>query len=166
MLGTFVAGRYSGTLNAVDIGITEDGYHLRWKFEKDPVNKTDAYGSTLIESFYQGANVWCGGVFKEFKAGVIAAVSPYNTWANVGAVNFDLGIIGRADTGIATALVLSATAGTPAAVNPATLTAQVVQDDSAQVEQNFGPTHRKTPFLFRLYPTNPSGVIIRFFSTT
>jgi len=149
------------------LGILEQGWNLRWKFEKDPINKTDAYGNTLIDSVFLGVNCWVSGLAKEWKNSILAATSPYNTWAASGATNFDLGIIGRMDTNIATTLVLSSTAGTPSASAPASATfSQVIQDDSAQVETLLGPTHRKTPFMFRVIPFNPSGTTIRFFSCT
>lgn len=129
------------------------------------IRKTDAYGDTPIEGFYQGAEVWVGGIFKEVIAGVIATVSPYNSWAPTGAVEFGLGTISVADTNTAHTLVLSSTGGTPAASTPASLTAAAaIIDDGFDVEQLFGPTHRMTPFNYRLYPYVSSTT--KFFACT
>lgn len=171
MLGTQVAGAYTATyqptgLSQTDIGFTERGYLLRWSYNYDQVENTDSFGQgTLIESFYQGVNIWVGGTFKEYKQGPLYAVAPWQTFAPTGANTFALGVVGRAATYVGGPLILTATAGTPAASSPASLTATMALiDNGHQVEQLYGPTHRMTPFLFRIYPYSSTG--IKYFTTT
>jgi hypothetical protein len=159
LLGNFIAGAYTGTYNSVNLGLTEDGWHLKWQFDHDMVDKTDGYGTTLIEMFIIGCQVWVGGTFKEWSdAGddgdePIRVVAPYNTWPPEGAGEFGLGIISRASSALAKALVLTSTTGTPAAANPITLTAsKSIIDNNFTVEQVYGPRHRTTPFMLRLLP--------------
>lgn len=167
MLGSFVAGAYTGTLNAASLGLTREGYRLRWAYAYDNIEQTDGYGAAnLIESFLEGVAVWIGGIFMEWRAGVLAAVNPWSGLAASGSSAFDLGIVGRAATNVGGALVLTATAGTPAANSPASLTAALaIVDNGFNMEPNFGPTHRETPFMFRIYPTSIGGNT-RYFSVT
>lgn len=172
MLGTFVAGAYTGTYqipsgSAIALGLTQEGYRLRWTYSTDNIEATDAYGQgTLIEMFYQGINVWISGIFKEYKTQPLASTAPWNALPATGAGTLNLGIVGRVASAVGGQLVLTSTAGTPAASSPATLTAPVViQDTGAQVEVLLGPTHRTTPFNYRVIPTLVS-TDIRYFTTT
>jgi hypothetical protein len=171
MIATFVAGAYTSTYqpagsSATSLGLTEEGYRLRWSYQTDDIDKTDAYGSTLIESFYQGANVSIGGIFKEYTTTTVKAVTAYTPLAATGVSTFDLGVIARAATNVGGPLILTATAGTPAAASPASLTAAMaIIPKGFSVEPLLGPTHRKMPFLFQIYPTTISSAT-RFFSTT
>lgn len=172
MLGSFVAGRYSAAItypavSAKSLGIMEEGYRIGWRYFKDVIRKTDAYGHSPIEAFHLGLEVFISGVAKEWLEGVLRTIAIGTTWMGTGAgQNFNLGVIGRADTDNAGALVLTATALTPAAASPATLTAalchQVEEDDPNLL---FGPEHRTMPYRFRVYPYDNAGTI-RFFSST
>lgn len=163
-LGTFISGQFTGTLGGTALGILEDGWRLRWQWLKEMIDKTDAYGDSPIDAIARGASVWVGGVFKEVNAKNTTAVSPYNSYAPTGASSFGLGTIGILDTSVVATLILTALAGTPAASTPATATFTSVVQDTDQVEQLWGPTHRKTPFNFRVYPVSNTG--IKFFTTT
>ena len=167
-----IAGSYTATyqptgLSAVDLGFTERGYLLRWNYNTDDVDATDTYGQgTLIEQFYNGLNMWVGGVFKEYKQGPLYAVAPWQTFAPTGANGFSLGVIGRAASAVGGPLILTATAGTPAASSPATATFPIaIIDKGHQVEQLYGPTHRTTPFLFRIIPSTVSATT-RYLTTS
>lgn len=152
-LGTFIAGRYSCTYNAVDFGIAEKGYTLSWTFFKDKINNTDQYGDSDIDAVYRGANVFLETTAKEYKAGSVTPASPYNTFAPTGATEFGSGLVGRLDSNLAQALVLTSTALTPAAAAPATLTATLaIIDAGFNVSMMFGPEHRKIPVKWQLYP--------------
>lgn len=128
------------------------------------IEKTDAYGDTPIDAIYRGCSVWIGGVFKEILSGNIDAVTIYNSFAPTGTRSFELGTIGTLDTSYVVSLVLTTIAGTPAASTPATLTAAAAIQDTDQIEQMWGPTHRKTPFNFRLLPY--LSTTVKFFTTT
>ena len=173
MLGTFVAGAYTGSYTKTgdtlrSLGLTEKGFMLRWTYVTDDVDNTDSYGQgTLIEQFYQGVNVWIGGIFKEYTQGTLYAVGAYQTLiAPTGVASFLLGTIGRAATNVGGPVVLTAVSGTPAASSPATLTAAMaIPDKGQQTEMLFGPTHRTIPFLFRIIPTTISSNAT-YFTTT
>ncbi len=137
--------------------------------ESDDFTNSDTYGQgTYIESFYQGMNVWVSGVMNEWRAQTVAPVTPYQSWGPA-AGDFDLGVVSRAATDTAKVLVLTATAGTPAAAKPASLTASLaIQEKGFNVEVLMGPTHRMVPFMFRIIPNyiSLSAVGARYFTTT
>lgn len=176
MLGTMVAGAYTSLYTAPSdsarsLGMTQEGFRLRWQYNTDDVDNTDTYGQgTWIEGFYQGLNFWVGGVFKEYIQGSLNAVLPYQStggalFAPTGVNTFKLGVVGRAASAVGGQLVLTATAGTPAASSPASATfALVIQDKGNPVELLLGPTHRMLAFMLRVIPTTSSGTL--YMSTT
>lgn len=169
-LGTFVAGRYTSTYTAPgdsarSLGIMRDGYYISWALIRELMDKTDAYGRGAIEGFYQGVNVSISAIAKEWLLGVLTASAPFNGFTVVsGADSFEYGTVGKQDTDNAGILVLTSTAGTPAAASPTTLTATYAIQDDQQVQHLYGPEHRSTPLNFRVYPYSSSG--IKLFTTT
>lgn len=163
-LGTFIAGTYTGTLGGSSLGILEDGWRLRWQWLKEMIDRTDAYGDSPIDAIQRGVSVQVGGIFKEVLTKNTNAVAPYNSYAPTGSATFAHPTVGVLDTSLVQSLVLTSTAGTPAASTPATLTAASAIQTGDMVEQLWGPTHRKTPFNFQLYPYSSSG--IKIFTTT
>lgn len=156
-LGTFVAGRYSTTYNAVDVGLTEEGYKLKMELLEAPIDKSDAYGKMLIDSIYQGQNwslTWLG---IEYKAG---SYGPQFGWANIGVV----GIIGRLATGIAVTVVMTATTGTPAAAAPATITSTNAKvSPKNNFELLYHSDNRKVPIMLDFLPYDSGSGVIKHF---
>jgi hypothetical protein len=170
MLGTFVAGRYSATYqppgeSAYSIGIMEEGYQLQYRALASVINKSDAYGMTPIEAFHQGFEVFIAGSAREWIAGVHKMLNPINGWTGGAGGIFSNGTIGVAHTDRAGTLVLTATAGTPAAASPASLTAAYAMlAENFDVSMLFGPAERLMPWRLRIWPYSSSG--IKFFTTT
>lgn len=171
MLGAFVAGAYTSTYapggsGGGAMGLTKEGYRLRWSYDTDDINQTDGYGSTTIEMFLHGLNMWIGGIWMEWNANVVGAANPWGEYTNTGVSHLSLGIVARAATTVGGTMVLTTVAGTPAASSPATMTIPVaIQDKGFNVEYLLGPTHREVPFLYRIMPTTVSSRT-QFFSTT
>lgn len=163
-LGTFIAGQFTGTLGGSSLGILEDGWRLRWQWLKEMIDRTDAYGDSPIDAIQRGVSVNISGIFKETLAKVITAVSPYNSYAPTGSSAFAHPTVGVLDTSLVATLVLTAVAGTPAASTPTSLTAAGAIQSTDAVDQLWGPTLRKTPFNFQLYPYLSSTV--KLFTTT
>lgn len=165
MIATLVAGRYAGSITypsdtARALGILEEGFRLSWAFKKDVVGKSDAYGQSVIEKFHLGVNMHISGVFKEWITGVLKTITTYGAWAGTGASSFVMGTIGKADTDNAGSLVLTATAGTPAASSPATFTAALCMlTEDFDVDLLFGPEHRVMPFRMQVFPYDSSGTV-------
>lgn len=175
-LDTFVAGRYSGTYAASDVGITKDGYELELDSDLDDVGETDAWGTSVIDGIWRGGNCFLQLTSEAYKAGSLAAYWPYGgALAGPGV----LGIlydgsqlsklpIGQLASNIAQALVLTVTAGTPAATLSAvnTLTAtQALLAKNFNAKLLFNSKLREVPVRLRLYPYTVSNVT-KFFSTT
>jgi hypothetical protein len=157
-LGTFIAGRYSSTLAASDLGIAEQGYELIFTPKGELINESDAYGMALIEIVYRGVDSDIMFTSLEYKTGTIAAAWPWGTMGNSG-------IVGRLGSAIASSLVMTSTAGTPAVATPATLTAtRAILSPSTNVNLLFNSKLRRVPIRFNLLPADGS-VAITFTQT-
>lgn len=118
-LDTFVAGRYSGAYNSVDVGITQEGYTLQQDSDGELINETDAYGGSVIDWVFRGGNSFLQFESKAYKAG---SISPFWPWGALGVMLAAAAPIGRLASDAAVSMVLSAVANTPAAAAPASLT--------------------------------------------
>lgn len=157
-LVSVIGGRYSGTYNSSNVGITETGYELQQSWEAELIDETDAYGQSIVDAFYRGGNCYLQFQSKEYAAGI----APFWPWATMGA----MGTIGRLASAIAAAMVLTNTAGTPAAGSPATLTG-----GSSILAPNFpgsllyNSKARNVPVRLLLLPYIPSSVPVWFVQT-
>lgn len=171
-LGTFIAGAYSATYNpgggAADIGIMEQGYQIGITYAKELIAQTDKFASTVIDAVFQGVSaVMVNCISLEYKNAVLAAMFPYQGTAMTatGASYFDLGTIGVLDTNEAGTLILTATANTPAASSPITLTAsETIIRENHELQWALTSALRKIPLSFRLYPYLDTQY--KFFTTT
>ncbi|MFO0801485.1 MAG: hypothetical protein U0804_28805 [Gemmataceae bacterium] len=152
-LGTFVAGRYSLTYNSVDAGLSRDGHRLNVNFLKRAIDQSDLYGRTLIDSLYMGVRCRLTLQALEYAAKTTGPLWPYAA----------LGVLGgtsRLDSNLAQTIVMTATAGTPAAAAPATWTASkgiIAENNNADLL--YGADLREVPLSFQIYPYDASGTI-------
>lgn len=160
---TLVAGGYTATWNSVALGIFEGDSGLptnEHTVAAEDVGNTSAYGKTVIDFIYQGANWFSSFTCLEYKSGPKSAFWPYN--ATLGR----LGTIGVLGYSLAQALVLTAITGTSASSSPATLTASkaiLLPGFSSRIV--FGPTLRKVPIRMRLLPYDSGGNVVFFTET-
>lgn len=153
-LGTFIAGRYSSTWNSVAMGIMENGYDVSYDPKQELINRSDQYGDTLLDMVYRGGDWSMQCDTLEWMAGVTGPAFPFGTALGV------LGTIGRLCSDIAAALVLTATAGTPAAAAPATLTAsKAILAANANPRIILNSVLRKVPIRFTFLPYDAAGTI-------
>lgn len=173
-LDTFIAGRYSGTLGAVDLGITGKGYELQCDFELDDVGESDAYGMTVIDGIFRGGQCHFQMECLAYKAGGIAAFWPWGgalaaagvigILVNPGVGNVPIGVLASDH---ARSLVLTSTAGTPAVATPATVTATkclIAKNNNGRLL--FNSQLRTVPIRFRSYPIDAGSGVIKLFATT
>jgi hypothetical protein len=173
-VGSFISGRYSGSYTppgggAGDLGLMQRGYEIQITFAKQLINDTDGYAECVVDGVYRGGNCFLQGTSREYKSGVLAAALPYGTLAATGANSFGPGVIGRLDSAVAGSLVLSATAATPAAASPATLTgAFTILAPNFDVRMFMGPEARMVPmrFQFMLYIDAGNANLPTWFKTT
>jgi len=162
-LGTYIDGAYAGTYNAVGIGPTENGWRLRKSVSGQAIDESDQYGNTLIDFFYRGGSCRISCDAQEYKAGTIA---PFWPWGSLGQVITSAVPIGMRASDVAKALVLTSTAGTPAAAAPATLTATYsVMAMGQDVELFFHSRLRTVPIILQLLPYTSSGSTVWFIIT-
>lgn len=165
-LGTFIAGPYTSTYASTSLGLTQDGFMVRLRPEKELVNQSDIYGDTILDAVYRGGNCTVSLIGIEFSAmNAKGGVWPFGEANNssVAAMGF-LGTVGFMDvaSSMFKALVLTAVAGTTAASTPATMTAsQAIMAEQSETEYQMTSRLRTVPLTMRLYPyttTNPSGM--------
>jgi hypothetical protein len=155
-----------GGTAATDLGIMEQGYDVSWRLAGEPIAESDAYGLMFIDMVYRGlSDVFIGCDALEYKAGPLLAVSPFNAMTPTGSSVLAPGVVGRLMSNMAGVLILTATAATPAASSPATLTATY-----SHLAENFDVSLlknsklKKVPIRFRVLPYLDS--VIKFFTTT
>lgn len=165
MLGTFIAGRYSATYNAVDLGIMRQGYELEIAPKEELLNETDLYGLACIDWVVRGADCFLQFTSKEYKAGPKSVLFGTLTGTFGQFVNATAPV-GRFASDLAQALVLTASANTPAAAAPATLTAsKSLLAPGYNPKILFDSRLREVPIRLALLPYVSSSDTI-FFSTT
>lgn len=160
-LATIIAGRYSATWNALACGLCkDDGFRLIESPKEQQINRTDAYAQTLVETVYQGVD-W-SAVFTLIEWGAAAIPTIMSPWGTFGTI----GTIATLGSAHAKPLVLTSTAGTPAATAPATLTAMLAKlSQQANVEINFTSAGREVPIRLDLLPDEHSSVKKHFHTT-
>ncbi len=159
-LDTFIAGRYSGTVNAIDVGITRNGYRLRQRLRAELLDETDAYGNALIDFVWRGGAVSLLFNSKTYKAG---AITPFYMWGSLGVLSNAADPIARLASDEALALVLTATANTPAAAAPATLTAsKAITGPDFQGELLYDSRIREVPVELQLLPYTSASNLVWF----
>lgn len=160
-LGTFVAGAYLGTLNSVALGLAQEGYELEIEPKQTLINRSDAWGDSLLDTIFRGIDANVQAEFMEYKAGPISAM---NQFASFGLAT---GVIGRMGSDIATALVLTATPNTPAAASPASLTAtKAILAPNHNPRLVFNSVLRTVPIRWALLIADLGAGVYRHFSTT
>lgn len=156
-LDTFIAGRYVGTYNAVDVGITENGYELQQDSAHQLVSPSDAYGDSVLDLVYRGGNVHLQFESKAYKSG---SITPFWPWGALGA----MGTIGRLGSDVGAAMLLTATAGTPAATSPANLTAnKSILAENFPARLLFSSVLRTVPVRLRCLPYDAGAGVIKWF---
>lgn len=151
-LGEFLAGAYSGSYTPAGgspgaVGITRDGWRPTIAILEEDVRQSDQYGRTLIETFYLGCRAGLACTFLEWNANILRMMFPYGTLLNTGAGKFIVANssnpIGRRGSDVAGSLVLTATASTPAAAKPATVTYGLIKPvTDRDMEWSYNSTHR------------------------
>lgn len=159
-LETLIAGPYSGTYNSVDVGVTENGYEIQQESSVQDITPTDLYGDTVIDSVYRGGNVFLQFESKAYKTG---SITPFWPWAALGLH----GTSGRLGSNVASAMVLTAKAGTTASTTPATLTgSKSILAPNSPARLLYSSVLRTVPVRLRVYPVDTGGGVIGWFTMT
>lgn len=156
-LATFIAGRFSATYNAVDVGITRQGHEIEITLKQETINESDLYGLTTVDAVVRGGDAFYQAEFREYKSGSISCFTQPFT-AAAGGIFSTAKPIGGLASGLAQALVMTATANTPAAATPATLTASLaLLAEGYPVKLLFDSRLRPVPIRMQLYPSVSTG---------
>lgn len=162
-LDTFVVGRYAGTYNAVDVGITENGYETTLELKQENIDESDAYGAALLDYVYRGGNCSLEFDSKAYKAG---SKTPFWPWGAWGGMATTAAPIGRLASAVASAMVLTAAANTPAAAAPATLTAsKAILSPGFSGKLLYNSKLRRVPVKLCMLPSDSTGTVTWFAET-
>jgi hypothetical protein len=154
---TFIAGPYTVTYNAVDLGISEDGIELEHITYADLV-RGDNQGDSVQDGVYRGGDMFLSLTLIEWdKDALHAAMNPYgSTVSTLG----EMGQVGRLMMNLAQQIVATPVAGTTAA--SAALTGPVAMDtltaakcilaENFPVRFQMATRLRKVPLRFRILP--------------
>lgn len=128
------------------------------------IDETDLYGMSTIDAVVRGGDAFYQANFREYKAGSLTQfTTPFG--GTLGLLVNAANPIGVLASGLAKALVLTSTTGTPAAAAPATLTAsKALLAENYPVKLLFDSRLREVPIRMRLYPYVSTDTI--WFSTT
>lgn len=155
-LATLIGGAYGCTYDAVAIGITQDGFDLIQSLAEEVINESDFYGGSMIDYFYRGGSCQLRADSMEYKAGSILPYWPYGGGA-MGIMRNASNPIGKRASDVADSIVLTSTAGTPAAAAPATLTATYAAlAPGQQSTLKFTSKLRRVPLFWQLLPYDSS----------
>jgi hypothetical protein len=162
-LGEYIGGRYAGTFNAVDLGPTENGFTLKQSLKEEVIEESDQYGGSILDYFYRGGMCQLQCDCKEYKAG---SRTPFWPWGALGVISNAAGPIGRRASDVASPIVLTSTAGTPAETKPATLTGSYAAPAPGFTgDLLFNSKLRRVPILLQLLPY-VNGANTVWFTTT
>lgn len=158
-----VAGPYTCTWNGVAMGLFQgdsDVPTLSQQFRRQPVERSDRWGQTRVDSIHMGKAYQVMGVMMEYSKS-LAIIDPFGTFGAA------LGTIGVFVYSLAKALVFTALAGTTAATAPATLTAsKTIAADDLATQLAYGPQLRVVPIKLDVYPYDVGGGVFGFFTMT
>lgn len=155
----FLAGQYLVTWDSLDMGIMEGDSGvptIEQINHAELINNTDAYGKSLIDGIYQGADFSAMFMCMEYREGSKGAWWPFDP------IVATMGVIARLLYDMSSALVLTSIAGTPAddAGDPLTITAAAaILAPGFNTRLLFGPTLRKVPIRQVLFPYDNGDIV-------
>lgn len=119
-----ISGPYTGTWGGQTLGTqNDDGYVLSATFPGQSIDRSDAYGETLVEAIYRGMNWRCRLRGLEFsKTGLLSLLQQFGPVGNQTTLNPTLVNVGDRWSAYNRTLILTAILGNPPTM-PQTLTA-------------------------------------------
>lgn len=168
LLSQPASGPYSATFNAVDVGLTVDGYKLRTRAFGQNINRSDTYGDAPLDYVYRGGQMRALFTCQDFKTTNLAIFWPFGTWLQMMTAALPVGLLA---TDLAQSLVLTATANTPAVaaatgkniINTLTASKCTLPTD-AESEIFFDSRLREIPIELQVWPQTSGGNVV--FATT
>jgi hypothetical protein len=161
------AGQYTVTWEGLNLGIFEGDAGvptLDHNVKAEMVDNTSAYAKMTIDAIYQGADFGMNMTCIEWNAGMRNALWPYANALGTA------GVIARRLYDLSGGLVLTVTAGTPAAVTGPSIVsaAHAILQPNFVPRITFGPLLRRVPLRFLLFPydQNPPNNVVGHLTMT
>lgn len=115
-----ISGPYHSTWNGSYLGATEDGYEVEHTFYSEPI-RGDNLGDAIQDEIHRGCDVYVNFTCIEWSKAIAGAGTAGGPISWPQAAARAAGVIGDVLSDGAGALVLTATANTPSATAPATM---------------------------------------------
>lgn len=163
--GPIIAGSYTATYNAVALGFTIEGYRYGVEWLGETLNQSDAFGMTTFDMVYLGQNAQISYRSRTYSANDLGPATPWGPLGQVASLALPISRLARTN---AKPFVLTATANTPAASAPATLTAALsILAPNSRVDLLFDCKAREIPVTLNLIPYEGTvaGTLIHALST-
>jgi len=127
------------------------------------IDSSDAYGDSILDWVYRGGDVSLTFLSKAYKAG---AITPFWPWGAMGVMLTGAAPLGRLASDVAKAMLLTATASTPAAAAPATLTGSLaILAANSPAKLLYNSKLRQVPIKLQFLPSLSSGTVTWFTQT-
>lgn len=159
---SFIAGAYTTSYNAVNVGMTSEGFTLTQDAKAELIQNSDQYGDSILDGIYRGGNCFIDFESKVYKAG---SMTPWWPYGALGVMCTAAAPIGRQLSAIAAALVMTVVPATPAVsttpqINTFTASKAILPPDS-NLKLLFTSKLRTVPIRLLLLPSdtgaNPPG---------
>lgn len=153
----FSPGSYTVTYNNNDLGLVQRPSLLRRTANGQPIT-VDLYGDAVVDGIYRGGRVFVMCHFAEWSANLRSALWPFS--ATFGAD----GLAGRLWSDMASTLVLTPVANSPAAVlgNNTFTAAKTIVAAQNNVDFVLGNVERNIPVMFECLLYDASGTKVHF----
>lgn len=141
------------TYNALAQGYTRRGLTLHYQSHAERVDESDVYGRTLLDLIYQGGDIELDYIARVYGTNVLSAFWPWGG-GTFGVISTYAQPVATLGSGVGQAFVATATANTPAATLPATLTAsKAILSPDVDQQLIYSSTARDVPIRLVCLPT-------------
>lgn len=166
-----IAGAYTSTYGAVGMGYTRDGFQLFIDSHGEMVNETDLWGDSVLDIVHRGSSCRIVTECKVQNTGGIGNILAFYPWGGLGTISTTAAPIGRLGSNVASSLVLTVVANTPAAAagtpgGPTTLTAsKAILAPNSNLSLLLTSKARNVPINLQCLPSETGGTTTYFVTT-
>lgn len=159
-LQQYISGAYFASYKGLSTGDTESGFTITQDVRQENIERSDRYGDSMLDYVWRGGNVSC--TYTALQARVASTVSAFwpfssNRWQLSGSAN----PIGRLASDMAGPFIMTSTAFTPAAAQPASITAGVaIIAPNFSFEDLYDSRLRKIQIRLQYLPYSLAGAVV------
>lgn len=152
---TFVAGHFSATFDAADMGTTEKGFQFRPVYHREDI-KIDDFGDTIVDGIWRGYNLRMNCQLSEWAAAARERLQFLFDYVDAGTIG-TIQLIGQTLTKFAKQMVMTPIAGINS--NLQTWTFPLVVPDTDHGAWNKSTTLKRVDVNTVVLPNRSTGVL-------